>query len=275
MRCAYHMERLSLEVMLISLKAEQQKGFQESSYLEQAIRTLISNGAGSDSYTGAQPYFFLLVKAPSSFNLPLHFLPKRDFRYSKKAENSRTKGLLNLPNSDVEYDCRVVEYVGEIVGLGVADKRENKYQFGRKLQYKSARYTFRIDKEHIIDATHKGGIARFVNHSCLPNCVAKVISMRSEKKQGSMRRALISDMCFPIRVLSSIFSSSVRNSVVLIGSCTMASESAKPHQNPSSILVIVLNITDNSRVVVSGRTEVTTIILLILFFVPPYSLSFL
>lgn len=61
----------------------------------------------------------------------------------------------------------MVEYVGEIVGQRVADKRENEYQSGRKLQYKSACYFFRIDKEHIIDATHKGGIARFVNHSCL------------------------------------------------------------------------------------------------------------
>ena len=62
---------------------------------------------------------------------------------------------------------QVVEYVGEIVGLRVADKRETEYQSGRKLQYKSACYFFRIDKEHIIDATRKGGIARFVNHSCL------------------------------------------------------------------------------------------------------------
>ncbi|XP_060673473.1 uncharacterized protein LOC107421144 isoform X3 [Ziziphus jujuba] len=130
------------------------------------------------------------------------------------------QGLPKLPASDVEHDCRkeyarykqvkgwkhlvvyksgihalglytsrfisrgemVVEYVGEIVGQRVADKRENEYQSGRKLQYKSACYFFRIDKEHIIDATHKGGIARFVNHSCLPNCVAKVISVRNEKK---------------------------------------------------------------------------------------------
>ncbi|OAY62637.1 Histone-lysine N-methyltransferase ATX2 [Ananas comosus] len=76
----------------------------------------------------------------------------------------------------------VVEYVGEIVGLRVADKREIEYQSGRRLQYKSACYFFRIDKEHIIDATRKGGIARFVNHSCQPNCVAKVISIRNEKK---------------------------------------------------------------------------------------------
>ncbi|GAV60562.1 SET domain-containing protein/PHD_2 domain-containing protein/zf-HC5HC2H_2 domain-containing protein [Cephalotus follicularis] len=135
-------------------------------------------------------------------------------------QKSSTQGMSKLPMSDIEYDCRkeygrykqakgwkhlvvyksgihalglytsrfilrgemVVEYVGEIVGLRVADKRENEYQSGRKLQYKSACYFFRIDKEHIIDATCKGGIARFVNHSCLPNCVAKVISIRNEKK---------------------------------------------------------------------------------------------
>ncbi|PSS11185.1 Histone-lysine N-methyltransferase [Actinidia chinensis var. chinensis] len=135
-------------------------------------------------------------------------------------QKSNPKGLPKLPVADVEYDCRkeyarykqskcwkhlvvyksgihalglytphfisrgamVVEYIGEIVGLRVADKRESDYQSGRKLQYKSACYFFRIDKEHIIDATRKGGIARFVNHSCLPNCVAKVISVRNEKK---------------------------------------------------------------------------------------------
>ncbi|XP_020536500.2 uncharacterized protein LOC105637593 isoform X1 [Jatropha curcas] len=135
-------------------------------------------------------------------------------------QKSCSQGLLKLPISEKEYDCRkeyarykqlkgwkhlvvyksgihalglytsrficrgemVVEYVGEIVGQRVADKRENEYQCGRKLQYKSACYFFRIDKEHIIDATQKGGIARFVNHSCLPNCVAKVISVRTEKK---------------------------------------------------------------------------------------------
>lgn len=76
----------------------------------------------------------------------------------------------------------VVEYVGEIVSSRVADKREKEYLSGRKVQYKSACYFFRIDKEHIIDATRKGGIARFVNHSCQPNCVAKVISVRNDKK---------------------------------------------------------------------------------------------
>ncbi|KAK6141418.1 hypothetical protein DH2020_024823 [Rehmannia glutinosa] len=48
-----------------------------------AIRMLISRGAGSDSYAGPTK-LFLMVKAPSYLNLPLHFLPKREFRHSRK-----------------------------------------------------------------------------------------------------------------------------------------------------------------------------------------------
>jgi histone-lysine N-methyltransferase SETD1 len=33
-----------------------------------------------------------------------------------------------------------------------------------------------IDDE-IVDATKKGGIARFINHSCNPNCTAKIIKV--------------------------------------------------------------------------------------------------
>ncbi|KAL9168627.1 hypothetical protein ABFS82_04G027400 [Erythranthe guttata] len=48
-----------------------------------AIRTMISSGAGADSYAGPTK-LFLLVKAPSHLNLPLHFLPKREFRQNRK-----------------------------------------------------------------------------------------------------------------------------------------------------------------------------------------------
>ena len=52
------------------------------------------------------------------------------------------------------------------MGLRVADKREAEYHSGKRLQYQGACYLFRIDADQIIDATRKGGIARFVNHSC-------------------------------------------------------------------------------------------------------------
>ncbi|XP_012092258.1 uncharacterized protein LOC105650003 isoform X2 [Jatropha curcas] len=62
-----------------------------------AIRTLITKGGGSGSYPGPTK-LFLLVKAPSSFNLPLHFLPKRDFRYSRKIVPVRLR--LNCKSKD-------------------------------------------------------------------------------------------------------------------------------------------------------------------------------
>ncbi|PWZ30968.1 hypothetical protein Zm00014a_040349 [Zea mays] len=48
-----------------------------------AIRALVSRGAGSLSYTGPSK-LFLLVRCSSTLKLPLDFLPKLDFRYSKK-----------------------------------------------------------------------------------------------------------------------------------------------------------------------------------------------
>ena len=32
---------------------------------------------------------FVLIKAPSSFNQPMHFPPKRDFRYNRKVNRLR------------------------------------------------------------------------------------------------------------------------------------------------------------------------------------------
>jgi len=43
-------------------------------------------------------------------------------------------------------------------------------------------YLFRIDEDTVIDATKKGGIARFINHSCMPSCTAKIIKVEGTKR---------------------------------------------------------------------------------------------
>lgn len=43
-------------------------------------------------------------------------------------------------------------------------------------------YMFRIDCDIVIDATMAGGPARYINHSCAPNCVAEVVPFEKESK---------------------------------------------------------------------------------------------
>jgi len=71
----------------------------------------------------------------------------------------------------IDADEMVIEYVGEIIGNRLADYREEKYEESGI----GSSYLFRLDAEQVIDATKKGNIARFMNHSCDPNCNAKVI----------------------------------------------------------------------------------------------------
>lgn len=72
----------------------------------------------------------------------------------------------------------IIEYVGEKVRQQVADMRERRYL---KSGIGSS-YLFRIDENTVIDATKRGGIARFINHSCSPNCTAKIIKVDGSKR---------------------------------------------------------------------------------------------
>lgn len=41
---------------------------------------------------------------------------------------------------------------------------------------------FRLDENRVVDATLSGGLARYINHSCNPNCVAEVVQIDRENK---------------------------------------------------------------------------------------------
>ncbi len=64
----------------------------------------------------------------------------------------------------------VAEYVGEYIVNPMADKREKKYEENRIQDYQ-----FKVSANRVIDATKHGGFARYINHSCDPNCMAKII----------------------------------------------------------------------------------------------------
>lgn len=85
-------------------------------------------------------------------------------------------GLYAMEN--IAKDDMIIEYVGEQVRQKIADLREQQYT---KSGIGSS-YLFRIDDDTVIDATKKGGIARFINHSCAPNCKASIIRVEGSKR---------------------------------------------------------------------------------------------
>ncbi|KAJ8316293.1 hypothetical protein KUTeg_006307 [Tegillarca granosa] len=70
----------------------------------------------------------------------------------------------------------VIEYSGEVIRASLTDKREQYYE--RK---GIGCYMFRIDDQEVVDATLHGSAARFINHSCEPNCYSKVIQVDGKK----------------------------------------------------------------------------------------------
>lgn len=101
-------------------------------------------------------------------------------------------GLYAMEN--IGKDDMIIEYVGEEVRQQIAEIREKRYL---KSGIGSS-YLFRIDDDTVIDATKKGGIARFINHSCMPNCTAKIIKVEGSKRIViyALRDIALSESCF-------------------------------------------------------------------------------
>jgi SET domain-containing protein len=85
-------------------------------------------------------------------------------------------GLVAL--EPIEAEDFVIEYVGELIRPKISDIRERQYE---KMGIGSS-YLFRVDHEYVVDATKRGGLARFINHSCEPNCYTKIINVEGQKK---------------------------------------------------------------------------------------------
>ena len=99
---------------------------------------------------------------------------KKPVKFARSAiHNWGLYAMENIPKDEM-----IIEYVGEEVRQQIAELRESRYL---KSGIGSS-YLFRIDDNTVIDATKKGGIARFINHSCMPNCTAKIIKVEGSKR---------------------------------------------------------------------------------------------
>lgn len=76
------------------------------------------------------------------------------------------KGFGLRAGDDLPADRFIYEYIGEVVEQKEFLKRMEEYRNEGIRHF----YFMMLQREEFLDATRKGGIARFVNHSCNPNC---------------------------------------------------------------------------------------------------------
>ena len=77
------------------------------------------------------------------------------------------KGVFALV--DIRRGTRIIEYVGEVISWDEAQRRHP-----HDPAQPNHTFYFHLDDAHVIDALHGGNAARWINHSCAPNCVAEV-----------------------------------------------------------------------------------------------------
>ena len=94
--------------------------------------------------------------------------------YRPKIRRKRSKlhgwGVFLL--EDINKNKRSVTYDGEKITAKESADREDRYLRRGEIR------CFRLNRRWVIDANVGGNVARFINHSCVPNCYSNVIDGR-------------------------------------------------------------------------------------------------
>ncbi|BAT80193.1 Histone-lysine N-methyltransferase [Vigna angularis] len=136
----------------------------------------LPNGKGLSARTNRVKLRNLLAAAEGADLLKVPQLKARKKRLRFQRSKIHDWGLVAL--EPIEAEDFVIEYIGELIRPRISDIRERQYE---RTGIGSS-YLFRLDDGYVVDATKRGGIARFINHSCQPNCYTKVISVEGQKK---------------------------------------------------------------------------------------------
>ncbi|ONH67940.1 hypothetical protein BON22_2002 [Cyberlindnera fabianii] len=90
------------------------------------------------------------------------------------------KGYGVRAEQDLEPDTFVWEYIGEVIDEKTFRKRMVNYDQQGVKHF----YFMMLQKGEFIDATEKGSLARFLNHSCNPNCYVEKWVVGEKLKMG-------------------------------------------------------------------------------------------
>lgn len=93
---------------------------------------------------------------------------------------TQKKGYGLIASSYVPAGVFVMEYVGEVLNSKQFEKRANDYSKQMNAHY----YFMALSSDCVIDATKKGNISRFINHSCDPNAETQKWTVNGELRIG-------------------------------------------------------------------------------------------
>ncbi|KAF2219962.1 hypothetical protein BDZ85DRAFT_242514 [Elsinoe ampelina] len=106
------------------------------------------------------------VKKGNPFDIGVEIIKTKDCGHGLRANRPFAPGQI------------IIEYCGEVISAQESDRRMKEVY-----KDKDAYYLMIFDQGMIIDAT-KGNIARFVNHSCAPNCMMQKRVIHGEPKMA-------------------------------------------------------------------------------------------
>lgn len=103
----------------------------------------------------------------------LDYAPIEVFRADKKGFG--VKAL-----SDLYENQFIIEYCGEVIPQSTFVKRTREYSENGTKHF----YFMSLRNDELIDATKKGNMSRFLNHSCAPNCILQKWVVQNRVRMG-------------------------------------------------------------------------------------------
>lgn len=102
-------------------------------------------------------------------------------QYAKlEVKRAGAKGFGLFTMQDLSAGQFVIEYVGEVLEEDEYARRKEFYMASGQRHY----YFMNVGNGEVIDAARKGGLGRFINHSCQPNCETQKWVVRGELAIG-------------------------------------------------------------------------------------------
>ncbi|CAD8053136.1 unnamed protein product [Paramecium sonneborni] len=79
------------------------------------------------------------------------------------------KGMGLFAGERIQKGQFIMQYIGEIFQINSALGRRRVQEYSKS----TCTYLMKLNNQEVIDPTSKGNLARFINHSCQPNCITE------------------------------------------------------------------------------------------------------